>query len=389
MKKVRLFLLLGLVSYFVFLTPVEAKVIIDQDMVSIGADEVIQDDLFISGGTITIRGVVEGDVYAAGGTIDIEGEIKGDVVVAGGSLTLSGIVEDDLWVTGGSIRVVSAQVGDSLLAAGGIVEIDEETTVGGSLLLAGGTVSNHASVGRNFFAGGGMVLLNAPVGGEARLAGEQLSIGEKAVIKGDLIYEAQQDFNLSSQATVSGEIREVKLTSETKVVPPQMRQVVGGDWRGARSAFRLWAFVSVLVVGLIFVALFPKPAARIGMTLSQEPFKAMLAGLLTVVLVGPAVLLMFLTVVGAPLGLITLSLLGVYLYLVKIFAALTIGEWLKEAFKNKKMSQYASFSLGLLTYSVVTMVPVIGILARVLAGLVGLGTGYLYLKAGQKKTVKK
>ncbi len=387
MKKILLFLAIFWLGFFTFLEPGRALVITDQETVTIGPGEVINDDLFVSGGTVSVSGTVNGTVFAAGGVVSVDGMVTGDVVMAGGNATISGVVEDDVWVVGGNIQITEAQIGDGLLVAGGMIQIDESSAVGGSLLAAGGSVFNSAAVGRNFFAGGGEVRLNAPVGGEVRVGGERLVIGKETVVGGDLVYEAGEAFELDPQATVSGKVRESVL--DLQGVTPRARQSAGTVFRGARSVFRLWSFLSALAVGLVLTALLPKPMAKIGEQLSGQPFRAALAGLVTFVLAGPVVILLLITLIGIPLGLITATLFGVYLYLAKIFAAAGLGEGLKGVFEKKKMSPYASISLGLLTYYFLLLIPFIGFLARLAAGLVGLGAAYLYWRRASGRAAAK
>lgn len=62
------------------------------DTVVIGADEVIEDDLFVTGGTVTIDGIVRGDLFATGETVTVNGQVEGSLLISGRTLVLDGTV---------------------------------------------------------------------------------------------------------------------------------------------------------------------------------------------------------------------------------------------------------------------------------------------------------
>lgn len=101
----------------------------------------VNGDLTVAGGTINVNGPVNGDVFAAGGTVNINGPVKGDVRVAGGQLNANGQVTEDLAMAGGSLSV-GGQVGGDLLVTGGDLALNGQ--VAGS---TGGNVANYSKNG--------------------------------------------------------------------------------------------------------------------------------------------------------------------------------------------------------------------------------------------------
>jgi len=87
--------------------------------VVIGPDEVIEDDLYVGAGTITIEGTIKGDLVAAGSEITVNGTVEGDLIAAGGYITINGDIEDDARIAGGTLTLgPNARIGDDVLAAG-------------------------------------------------------------------------------------------------------------------------------------------------------------------------------------------------------------------------------------------------------------------------------
>ena len=55
----------------------------DKKVVVVEKDEMIDDDYFAYGETVTISGTINGDAYLAGGSVLVDGVVNGDLFVAG------------------------------------------------------------------------------------------------------------------------------------------------------------------------------------------------------------------------------------------------------------------------------------------------------------------
>ena len=62
----------------------------NQPQIIIGAGDVIDDDLFLTGETVEMNGTVNGDLFATGQRITINGEVNGNLFVSGSDITLNG-----------------------------------------------------------------------------------------------------------------------------------------------------------------------------------------------------------------------------------------------------------------------------------------------------------
>ena len=70
-SRVRAFLL-AVIAIFALTSPVAAGEFRSDQMVTIGEEETIDDDLYVAAGTVTIDGTVNGDATIAGGTVQVE-----------------------------------------------------------------------------------------------------------------------------------------------------------------------------------------------------------------------------------------------------------------------------------------------------------------------------
>jgi len=355
--------------------------------VMLGKNEVVNDDLFISGDEVLVEGTVNGDLYAAGGMVTIRGTVNGDILAAGGNLEISGKIADDIRAAGGNIRIEKAAVGDSVSVAGGNLSIDEETTIGGGLVVAGGTIVSRADVARGVTGGGGSVNLDGKVGKDVYLGAGMLTLSSGADIAGDLVYSSEEKPQFVGEATVSGEIRQLKpevMRVAGGVKNEDVRRLGEGIFRGIHAGFRVWSFFASLLVGLVMLALFPKVSEEVAGKISKRFFASLGWGLLVFIIAGPALFLLVITVVGIPLAMILGMLFLIDLYVAKLFVALALGSWMQKLL-NQKWNHYIGFTLGLVAFYILHSLPWIGFMVWLVALLLGVGSLFQYKKLLWKK----
>lgn len=156
------------------------------DTVIVGPAETIDDDLYATGGIISIQGTINGDLIAAGGTIAVSGVVNGDVIAAGGTITVSGPVHGSLRSAGGNLKI-SGPVDKDVVAAGGMVDLAQNAKVGRDVLLSVGSATIASQVGRN---------VSANVG--------TLRLAEGATVVGYLHYTSNQEALIAPGATLRG-----------------------------------------------------------------------------------------------------------------------------------------------------------------------------------------
>ncbi len=112
---------------------------------NVTSNATINGDLTVTGGRVDVNGSVTGDVLAAGGTITINGTVGGNVRAAGGTITVNGKVTKDVAMAGGTLAIgQGGAVGGDLIVSGGNLSVDG--TVAGSAAGGVGTYSKHGSI---------------------------------------------------------------------------------------------------------------------------------------------------------------------------------------------------------------------------------------------------
>lgn len=243
---------------------------VSQDKFTLGRDEVITDDLYVTAEEIVIDGKVEGDVVAFGAYIEINGEVTEDLVAAGGGITLNGVVGDDAYLAGGGVTVNGSVGDDLLLAAGGSAlpgmpafpmmvggreiqqgaTLTEESLVGGDLYAFGGAATYDGRVVGNVYSLMAETSFGGQVGGNATLFGDVLTVSDDAQVGGTLTYSADATSGAPIPAGVAAE--------EAPVAPPAPPQPSMAQLLTAWLIRVGRTLLGLLVLGWLLLTLAPR-----------------------------------------------------------------------------------------------------------------------------------
>src|SRR5689334_24413321 len=104
LKLFSIFTLLAILTLAVA-TPVMAFEGRSGDDIVIKADEVINDDLYVTAQNFTLDGTVNGDVFVMGETITINGTVDGDLFAGGQTIVINGTVTGDVRIGGAALQL--------------------------------------------------------------------------------------------------------------------------------------------------------------------------------------------------------------------------------------------------------------------------------------------
>ncbi len=371
-KKTLLFTLLFLVLLsFILATPAYAITFRSSEgKLTIPEDKTIEGDLYASGENVEIDGTVNGDLIVGGGTIAIDGEISGDLTAAAGVIFLNGEVKDDVRIAGGTIHV-GGRIGGDLIAAGGQVIVSEESEIKEDALFGCGTLQADGSVGKNLWAGAGSIQLDGRVGNNSRITADNVSLGPDAEINGNLLYVSSKKANIDSGAQIRGKV--------THKLPPKEVRKARTPLAGLASLFfyllfSLISFIATLITAFIFIALFPKAATETSQTLAKKLWASLGIGFLALIVIPIAAIMLIITLVGLPLGMISFALYFIFIYLSQIVFSVFLGEKILLGITKKEgVSPYLSVFIGLVILAVLGFIPFLGWLLKFVVMLFGLG----------------
>lgn len=295
-KLISVFTLLA-VAALAFATPAYAFEDRTGDTVTIGADEVINDDLYVTAETFTLDGTVNGDVIVFAQTVWINGTINGDLIGGAQAIIINGTVTDDVRVGAGAVQVgENAQLGSDLVVGAGSLETKPGSIVDGELVVGSGQTLLAGDVSGDVLAATGGLELRGTYGGDVRAyvdATEEsgppmnmfmsempismpsvtpgLTVDDSARIAGDLEYSSTVDLPIPSGA-VAGEITRVApQVDENHVVAPPTDAERVGKW--ALDLLRL--AVTLILIGLLLVWLFPNFMKTLSEKLQAQPLASL------------------------------------------------------------------------------------------------------------------
>ena len=340
-------------------------------MVVLEEGEIIESDYFAAGDTVEINGVVEGDVFVAGGTVHVRGTISGDLLAVGGSVSVSGNVTQDVRVVGGSIHV-SGEIGRNLTVAGGNVDVSESANIGGSISGAAGTVSISSPVGGDINMATSTLIISNSVSGNVEVGGEQVRLARNANVGGDLVYFSHEEIIIADTATVSGIIIRNEPSGFSRGLDESAMSRLRDIAKAAGNTAKIVSLISTAVVGLLLIRLFPEYAEGVTRQLSEQPWYNLVVGFVALFAVPTFAMLLFLTFVGIPIAVMTLALYAIFVYVSRVYVMLWGGKYISKRFGGGQ-GVYGAFLIGLFAYGLLTLIPTVAVITKILTLLFGFG----------------
>ncbi len=357
-----------------FSTPVYAFEGRDGDKVVIGADEIIEDDLYVGANEFVLDGTVKGDVIVGGNIITINGTVEGDLWAAGQVVIINGVVMDDVRIAGAGLQLgQDANVGGDLLAAGASLETKAGSVVGGDLLVGAGQALLAGEVGRDVLAGAGALELRGNVGGDVKAYVDQteetasgpspnvymqqnipltlpsvspgLTVTESAKIAGSLEYSSTYNLTFPG-GSVGGEVTRVEpeFDENTYVPPTPAEKTIKWALDFLRTA------ITLILIGLLIGWLVPAflkatsgkvetqtwPSLGWGAITWAAFFFALL--LIVIVMIAGGIIFGVLTLGGLSGAIVWLGILSMFAltvafvlataYITKIVVGTALGKWI-------------------------------------------------------------
>ncbi|MDD5418967.1 MAG: hypothetical protein PHV57_03875 [Methanomicrobiaceae archaeon] len=279
-------------------TPIDDDVLVSGGTVTVNAPV---SSLTVAGGTVTVNAPVEGDIVAAGGTIDVNEAAGGKLMAAGGEITLAGNVTN-------------------MLATGGTITITRTAVVERDAVLSGGAVSHSGAVGGNLTV----------------LAGSFENVGTAGRI----------DFDPSRDT----------------------------GW-GLAPLLGLIALVfalGFLILGIIAILLFPGLFAAVAAEIRSRPVVKTVVGFFAIIVTAILILIAAVTIIALPLAAVLLLLFILALWFANLFVAFALGSIVVSWFR-RDTHRVIAFVLGFIVLYLLFAIPIVGWLIQLIAVSLGYG----------------
>ncbi len=359
-KRLALLPLLALVILLAA-APAQAADLRKGETVIIASGDIINDDLYIAANRIVINGTVNGDVISIGGTININGKIDGSIIAIGSTIRIDGEVTRAVRIAGDDVNV-SGSVGGDLVAAGNDIDITSATMVGHDLVFAGRTIRVDTPIGDSIKGIGTRLALNDGVGGDVKIGVERLTIASTADIRGNLTYISENEAIIQSGARIGG------TTTHTIPEKAQYKFPDIGIWG------KVIGFLMTLITGIVIILIAPKRAAAVALSIKRKTLLSLGWGAIILFATPIAILVTFITVIGIPVGMISIVIYGLAIFLSQIAVGLFLGYWIIGSFSrvDSRSLLVGAFALGFSILTLIKLIQYIGFplwLATVLFGI--------------------
>jgi hypothetical protein len=322
------------------------------------------DDRAIAGGDISQMQPVRGDLLAAGGSVDVLAEVAGQALLAAGTLHVDAPVRQGLLAAGGRVSI-AAPVMRNVRLAGGHVEISPTARISGNVSVAGGEIRVLGPLEGYLVAGAGRVLIDAPVAGDVDVRAGRVELGPHAVIGGRLRYASRDDLVRDPAAQVKGGIERAPWAAPG--VERHHTGVVGWIW-----------LLGLMLLAAALAATLPRACGAVAVTLAERPAASWLAGFAALVCAPVLAVVLLVTILGAPVGLLvllaypTLLLLG-YASLAASGGRIVLGRFRPER-QGAQAWQVLAAAVGMAVIGLAGRVPVVGGLVVLFALSWGVGS---------------
>jgi len=361
--------LIGLVSLLsISLTTLASLVTTDRYIVT--AEDVVDEDVYVSSVSSTIEGVIEGDLTIFTGDLTITGEVTGSVTVfSSGSVVIAptGTIVGSLNGAAARVTIDGAVGGDVFVAAPSIV-ISNTGSVGRDAMLFGGTARVEGAVARDVRGRTLRLVIDGTVGGDVDVASQKLEFGPQAAVGGDVLYRSPGEASGAAEASVGGTLTRL---------PAQSNFVFGIILVLANTV----GFFGFLVAGIVVIAVVRGTSARATGSVLVHPIKSLAIGIVGVVVLPIAIVLLAMTLVGIPLAVIGV-LIAVAMFIVGPLPAVAA---LGSRVLFGKGGLFGAFIAGAVLWRLgIWIVPVVGGLIYLLAMVWGIGGWILGILAARK-----
>lgn len=342
---------------------------VQQGISSLEEGQTLDGPGFFTGSTVRVDGNVEGTTFASGQDVTINGNISGDLIVAAQTVTVNGKVSGNIYAAGQYVAIQGSSAGDAFLAAQDVT-VGSASEFGRDLFAGGSKIMMEGSAQRDFHGSGDTILINGTIGRDVSLDGASVVIADHAVIKGDLAYKSEVEASIATGSKIGGS------TDWTYIDrTPQRNENMPGNMMGGKVLGKVLGIAGILLVWFLIRIWRPEAWKKTTDKVMEQPVKTLGIGAIAFIVTPILTLLLFITVIGIPAGILIMIAYSVSLYLSKIIAAVLLGSWLARRFGWREIHKGIwLFLLGLVILTLLCMVPILKILVWLVIIFLGLGS---------------
>lgn len=331
--------------------PVSAAVFGVGEEFTLKQDDVVEDNLYVSGGNITISGRVSGDIAAVGGNVLINGSTTNDVMAVGGAIDILGPVGDDIRASGGQIRIGENVEGD-VVAAGGFVHILSNVTISKDVLLAGGKVVVDGVIEGNTKIYAGDVQLNGTFESDVEVfTSGKVEFGEEATFRANFSYTSPREALIPQSVIIAGDIafNEAEIVTDAR-----------SFFTALFGAVFITKIFTLLTAGLLIALLFQRFSRDLAVQSVDHAGMEILRGFIMLIFIPTLSFFLIITLLGFLLGAFGFLLFFGMLLFTRVASGIVFGALLARLIIKRVVVNWQWVIVGITLLEVIKLVPFIG-----------------------------
>ena len=332
---------------------------------SVQLSEDVSEDLYAGGNDVSSTKKVDGDAFLFGNTVTVKGEVTEDLVVGAAVANIEASVGDDLRFGAGSARLNGTVAGD-VLGGVSVFALSSESIVSGGMYLGGSQITLDGLVKGDVRVAADTVVINGTLERDAQITAKKLQLGPKAKVH-NIAYKGDRQAVVDPAAQVEGSITFDKWRR--------------GGLNDLRPLALLYNALTWILLGFVVLMLLKIWAPRFTEEVKIEPFPNALIGLAGIIFVPIAMLILTLTILGAPVALV----LALFAALAGVVGSIIGIRWIGKLFmrpSSKHTEELGAYALAVVVLTLFGILPVIGSAATFVIFLIGFGTVIRYLLNG-------
>ncbi len=343
--------------------------------------------------TLSQEETVNEDIYAVGDTVRIDGVVNGDAVVVADVIQVNGTITGDTYLIGSKIDVDANIYGNTFIFSN---NTSLRGVLTGNTYIASSFINYNAEAEKDLTAFFLESNMKGSVGDDLRAFGLRSTVD--STVRGDLLLLSSQ--YTSSEEKISGNIyydttieniakdQGIEFDKKIEIQKPTLQEKVS-----LKALTSLIGFLSMCIVGFVMIMVTPVKTVEIRkrITDSMDDFlKSLAIGLVIAILIPLPIFMLFISIVGAPLGMLVSGALLFIMIFGKIWVEVAFGKEILELFGVKEYRPFKSLLAGRVLSTIINLIPVVrgfysSILVLVAIGAIVRMKRDYYLKAKKTK----
>ncbi|MFA5270604.1 MAG: polymer-forming cytoskeletal protein [Patescibacteria group bacterium] len=348
---------------------------------------------------VTINSPLSDDTYIGANSAVINSDIDGDLIIGANDVQLNSQIEGDLLAGANSIVINGRVVGDARIGAGEVIinsTVDDDVIVGTANL----TIGEKGVIKGDLIAGSAHVVVNGKIMGNAKIAGGEVTLN--SVIDGNVEIKTDNVVYLMPGTKIGGELSywapkenpdfikyAKKVVYHSKAKRSSVPALDAFMWMipAVGIGFLLWKLICILLLGAVIIWLMPKLLPRVVGLIKYNYWTAFWQGLVFAIGVPVLMFVLAMTLIGMPLSILLGLIYGLIMMFGYASAVTLIGSWLIKKSDKIWSRQLIAFVVGSIIYGIIAIIPVLGCLVAFVLMMMGIGgfwqDRYKMFKAGK------